>query len=247
MNAMPRASFKTMFGVLLHMQFARLRRSWRPYIVVSAVMPAGIVVLLHLTNPHMSGVERLNVISGAMLLSESIATIVMLSQYMAWLKVSRALDHYRVLPISLALLIIALTTVYGLFAWPGIFLIAAEGVWLDHLSLHFSLLLVPLLLITSIAMGSIGSLIGLIAPDEGLAGLFGNLVMMGVLFLGMVPVNAVGQWSLAFWILPSTGPLAILKGLMFQGPYNTGPHWLELCLYAAVALAVSAYVIKRPQ
>ncbi len=74
-------------------------------------------------------------------------------------------------------------------------------------------MLIPLLLIASVAMGSIGSLIGLMAPDEGLAGLFGNLVMMGVLFLGMVPVNTVGQWSLAFWILPSTGPLAILKGI----------------------------------
>jgi ABC-2 type transport system permease protein len=156
---------------------------------------------------HQSGAERLNIISGAVLLSESIATIVMLSQYVAWLKVSRALDHYRVLPISLALLMIALTTVYGLFAWPGIFLIAAEGFWLDHLSLHFSLMLIPLLLFTSVAMGSLGSLIGLMAPDEGLAGLFGNLVMMGVLFLGMVPVDSVGQWSLAFWILPSTGPL----------------------------------------
>ncbi len=247
MNAIRRASFGTMFGVLLRMQFARLRRSWRPYIVVSAVMPAGIVLLLHLTNTHMSGAERLNIIAGAMLLSESIATIVMLSQYVAWLKVSRALDHYRVLPISLALLMIALTTVYGLFAWPGSFLIAAEGFWLDHLSLHFSLMLIPLLLIASVAMGSIGSLIGLMAPDEGLAGLFGNLVMMGVLFLGMVPVHAVGQWSLAFWILPSTGPLAILKGIVFHGPYNTWPHWLGLALYAAVAMMLSAYVIKKPQ
>ena len=247
MTSTRRASWPTMFRVLLHMQFARLRRSWRPYIVVSAVMPAGIVLLLHLTNTHMSAAERLNVIAGAMLLSESIATIVMLSQYVAWLKVSRALDHYRVLPISLALLIIALTTVYGLFAWPGIFLIAAEGFWLDHLSLHFSLMLIPLLLLTSIAMGSIGSLIGLVAPDEGLAGLFGNLVMMGVLFLGMVPIAAAGPWSRAFWVLPSTGPLAILKGLMFHDPYNTWVQWVGLAIYATVAMTLSAYVIKRPQ
>jgi hypothetical protein len=210
-------------------------------------MPAGIVLLLHLTNTHMSEAQRLNIIAGAMLLAESIATIVMLSQYVAWLKVSRALDHYRVLPISLSLLMIALTTVYGLFAWPGIFLIAAEGFWLDHLSLHFSLMIIPLLLLTSVAMGSIGSLIGLMAPDEGLAGLFGNLVMMGVLFLGMVPVKALGQWSLAFAVLPSTEPLAILKGLMFHGPYNTWPHWLGLALYAAMAMMLSAYVIKKPQ
>ncbi len=50
MNAIRRASVGTMFHVLLHMQFARLRRSWRPYIVFSVVMPAGIVLLLHITS-----------------------------------------------------------------------------------------------------------------------------------------------------------------------------------------------------
>lgn len=240
------ASFSTMFRVLLTMQLARLRRSWRPYIVVSAVMPAGIVMLLHLTNPEMAGSERLDIISGAMLLSESIATIVMLSQYMAWLKVSRALDHYRVMPISLEALVVSLTTVYSLFAWPGVFLIALEGKFLDHVPMHFSPWIVVLLLLTGLAMGSIGAIIGLLAPDEGLAGLFGNLVMMGVLFLSMVPVRSLGSWALVLWILPSTGALGILKGLIFFGPFNTWTHWLGLILYSALALTISAHLIKRP-
>ncbi len=240
------ASFSTMFQVLLTMQLARLRRSWRPYIVVSAVMPAGIVALLHLTSPEMAGSERLDIISGAMLLSESIATIVMLSQYMAWLKVSRALDHYRVMPISLEALVVSLTTVYSLFAWPGVFLIALEGKFLDRVPMHFSPWIVVLLLLTGLAMGSIGAIIGLLAPDEGLAGLFGNLVMMGVLFLSMVPVRSLGSWALVLWILPSTGALGILKGLIFFGPFNTWTHWLGLILYSALALTISAHLIKRP-
>lgn len=245
MNALS-ASFVTMFRVLLKMQFARLRRSWRPYIVVSAVMPAGIVLLLHLTNPQMSGSERLNIISGAMLLSESIATIVMLSQYVAWLKVTQALDHYRVMPISLEVLVVSLTTVYSLFAWPGVILIALEGKYLENVPLHFSPLIILLLLLTGLAMGAVGTIIGLLAPDEGLAGLLGNLVMMGVLFLSMVPVGSMGRWTLALWVLPSTGALAILKGLMFFGPFNTWIHWLGLVLYGAVALVISSYLIKRP-
>ncbi|MCL5115890.1 MAG: ABC transporter permease [Firmicutes bacterium] len=240
------APFGTMLRVLMRMQFARLRRSWRPYIVVSAVMPAGIVLLIHLTNPGMAANERLNIISGAMLLAESIATIVMLSQYVAWLKVSHALDHYRVMPISLEMLVVALTTVYGLFAWPGVLLIALEGTFLDHIPMHFSPLMIVLMLVTSLAMGSVGTIIGLLAPDEGLAGLMGNLVMMGVLFLGMVPVRALGPWTIGLWILPSTGPLAILKGLVFFGSFNTGSHWLGLLLYAMSALMVSSYLMKRP-
>ena len=240
------ASLGTMLRVLLSMQFARLRRSWRPYIVVSAVMPAGIVLLIHLTNPRMAPAERLDVVSGAMLLAESIASIVMLSQYVAWLKVSRALDHYRVLPISLEVLMTALTTVYGLFAWPGVVLIALEGAYLDHLAMHFSPLLPLLLVLAGLTMGSVGALIGLLAADEGLAGLFGNLVMMGVLFLSLVPVRGLGSWRLALWVLPSTGALNILKGLAFQRPSADWTQWLGLVLYAGVALLLSARVIRRP-
>lgn len=40
--------------------------------------------------------------------------------------------------------------------------------------------------------------------------------------------------------------LAILKGLMFFGPFNTWIHWLGLVLYGAVALVISSYLIKRP-
>ncbi len=240
------ANFSTMFRVLMRMQFARLRRSWRPYIVVSAVMPAGIVLLLHLTNPQMTPGERLNVVAGAILLAESIATIAMLSQYVAWLKASRALDHYRVLPVSLEVLVIALTTVYGIFAWPGVLLISLEGVYLDHIAMHFSPLMIVLMLLTGVAMGAVGTIIGLLAPDQGLAGLMGNLVMMAVLFLGMAPVNSLSRWTWTLWILPSTWPLAILKGLMFFGPFNTWSHWLGLILYAAITLIVSAYLIKQP-
>lgn len=242
----PHASWGTMFRVLMRMQLARLRRHWRPYVVVSAVMPAGIVLLLYLTNSHMPTTQRAQIVSGAMLLSQSIASIVMLSQYVAWLKVSRALDHYRVMPISLEVLVIALTTAYSLFAWPGMVLIALEGRYLDQIPLHFSWLVLPLLLLTGVAMGSVGVIIGLLAPDEGLAGLFGNLVMMGILFLGMIPVSSMGPWTISLWILPSTGALDILRGLMFSGALHPLSWWLGIGLYAALALWVSSYFIKRP-
>ncbi|MCL4318384.1 MAG: hypothetical protein M1596_00540 [Firmicutes bacterium] len=45
-----RASWDVMFRVLMRMQFARPRRNWRPYVIVSAVMPAGIVLLLYFVN-----------------------------------------------------------------------------------------------------------------------------------------------------------------------------------------------------
>lgn len=60
-------------------------------------------------------------------------------------------------------------------------------------------------------MGAVETIIGLLALDEGLVGLLGNLVMMGVLFLSMVPVESMGRWTLALWVLPSTGGLPFSK------------------------------------
>ncbi|MCY0865393.1 MAG: ABC transporter permease [Sulfobacillus sp.] len=245
MPTVPSPRLTTMFRVLLGMQFARLRKSWRPYIVVSAVMPAGIVLLLHLMTPHMNVSERQDVISGAMLLSEAIASIVMLSQYVAWLHVSRALDHYRVLPISLEVLVLSLTGVYGLFAWPGIALIGIEGVFLDHLTIRFGAVLIPLLLVTALAMGAIGIIIGLLAPDEGIAGLVGNLVMMAILFLGMVPAMSSSRMPW-LWILPSTGSIAILRHSLFDQPAAVTTLWTGELLYAFIALSIATYFIKRP-
>ena len=241
------ASWHTMTGVLAQMQFARLRRHWRPYMVVSAVMPAGIVLLLHLTSPAMPVSERAEVVPGAILLAQAISGIVMLSQFMAWLKTSRALDHYRVLPISLGVLILILSTVYGLFSWPGVLIIACEGRYLDQLPIHFSVAFVLALCGNGFTLGAIGIIIGLLAPDEGLAGLFGNLVMMAVLFSGIAPLPTHPAWIHAlWWMLPSTAGLILVKALSFD---LAGQHllaWTALALYGFLASLLAKYLMARP-
>ena len=241
------ASWITMITVLAHMQLARLRKSWRPYMVVSAVMPAGIVLLLHLTNPHMPLAERLNVVPGAMLLAQSIADIVMLSQFVAWLKASRALDHYRVLPVSLGALAVTLTLIYGLFSLPGVVVIGLEGEILDGLSFHVTWALLPAFLGIALALGAIGIIIGLLSPDEGLAGLFGNLMMMGVLFAGMVPISGQTGWGHdVLWLLPSTEGLVLVKAIALGVALPQLSNWLGLLLYGTLGITGAKYLMERP-
>ncbi|RIV21699.1 ABC transporter [Alicyclobacillaceae bacterium I2511] len=245
MEALLSATGPKMTEVLIKMQFARLRQSWRPYVIVSAVMPAGIVLLLHLIAPAMLLSARYQVILGAMVLSESIAGVVMLSQQLAALKASKALDHYRVLPISMSILVLSMTMVYSLFAWPGILLIGLEGQYLDHVYLAWTLADIPVFLLEGVALGSIGILVGLLAPDEGLAGLIGNIVMMGILFGGMVPIGGKLA-NMLLWILPSTYALHLLPGFSSLGTLQGGVVAIGLILYAGGLWLLATWFIKRP-
>jgi ABC-2 type transport system permease protein len=243
-----RAPAPSMVSVLFRLQLAGLRRHWRPYVIVSAVMPAGIVLLIHLVAPSMGRSECAQVVVGDMLLAEAISTVVMLSQQMAWLRQSRALDHYRLLPVSEPLYLGILTLCYSLFAWPGILCIGLEGDLLDGLPLHASALMLPILLLAGVALGGIGALIGLLSPREGLAGLFGNLVMMGILFASVVPVATASAW--AVWLLrllPSTYAISVLRAVSLGGTAGSVVDWLTLLLYAAVALAAATWAMRRPE
>jgi ABC-2 type transport system permease protein len=247
-SAATRAPAPSMASILFRLQLAGLRRHWRPYVIVSAVMPAGIVLLVHMVAPHMSNAETAQVVLGDMLLAEAISTIVMLSQQVAWLRQSRALDHYRLLPISEPLFLSILTLCYSLFAWPGVLCIGIEGALLDGLPLSANPLMLPILLLSGVALGGIGALIGLLSPREGLAGLFGNLVMMGILFAGVVPIAGASAW--AVWLLrllPSTYGISLLRDVSLGGTAGSPGDWLALLLYCVAALAAASGAMRRPE
>src|ERR671918_1245747 len=89
------------FKVLLWMQFARLRTSWRPYLIVSSVMPLGIAVLLRAVMTEVQVDEfGVQIVSGCAVLAIAMTAIVMLAQRVAWMQESGALDYYATLPVS---------------------------------------------------------------------------------------------------------------------------------------------------
>ena len=246
-TAAARAALPAMTLLLFRLQLAGLRRHWRPYVIVSAVMPAGIVLLLHLAAPGVPRADTAQAVLGAMLLAEAMSTIVMLSQQLAWLRQSRALDHYRVLPVSEPLYLGVLIVCYSLFAWPGVLCVAVEGALLDGLPLHASLLMLPILLLAGLALGGIGALIGLLSPREGLAGLFGNLVMMGILFASLVPIPHPAAWAIwALRLIPSSYGVALLRAATLDGT-GVWTDWAGLAIYAAVALAAAVWAMRRPE
>lgn len=228
----------TRFRVLLAMQMARLRASWRPYLIVSSAMPLGIAVLLRaVIDPNQ--VEELGrqIVAGCAVLAIAMTAIVMLAQRIATLKENGGLDYYRSLPITRTALISSVLLSFAVFALPGTILVLGLGAALFDLSPAALWSAIPVWLLGSFALAGIGVAIGFAAPDEQLAGMYSNLAMMAVLFLGILPAARLPGWVDPLRVvLPSTYAVNALKpGLEGEASVGQVGDLAVLALFAALS------------
>jgi len=225
------------FWVLLGMQLARARRSWRQYLIVSSAMPTGIAILLRAMLGRPDPSLALQIISGNVVLSVAITAIAMLAQQVAWMRQNRTFDYYQTLPVPNGAVILAILFAYLLFALPGIGVVLLVGALSYGVHLHITWGIVPAVLGTGVALSGIGALLGITARDGELAGLTGNLVMMAVLFLGIIPAARLPKALVALSdALPSTYGVRLL-GHLLAGHLPPGVWLLDgACLVAFSAV-----------
>jgi ABC-2 type transport system permease protein len=224
--------------VLLWVQLARLRTSWRPYLIVSTVMPLGIAVLLRAVMDDDQVQDfGVQIVAGSAVLAIAMTAVVMLAQRVAWLKESGALDYYATLPVGRGSLIAAVLLSFAVFSLPGTVVVVVLGAQLYDLSVTALWAAVPVWALGSFALAGMGVAIGFGAPDEQLAGMYSNLAMMAVLFLGILPPERIPGWlGPVRAILPSTYAVDALKpGLTGTVPASTTVDLLILGLFGALS------------
>lgn len=201
------------FKVLLQIQMSRLRTSWRPYLIVSSVMPLGIAVLMRaVMEPDQAREFGRQIVAGSVVLAIAMTAVVMLAQRMASLKESGGIDYYSTLPVSRGAVVAAVLLSFAVFSLPGTIIVVFLGAALFDLSLVALWVVVPVWALGSFALAGIGLFIGFGAPDEQLAGMYSNLAMMAVLFLGILPEEKLPDWiSPLRLVLPSTYAVDALK------------------------------------
>jgi ABC-2 type transport system permease protein len=238
------------FTTLLRMQLARVRTSWRPYLIVSSAMPLGIAVLLRaIMDPRQVEQFGEQIVAGSAVLAIAMTAIVMLAQRIAALKESGGLDFYSSLPVKRWMLVLAVLVSFAIFSLPGTIIVSVLGAMLFDLSLTALWAAVPVWALGSFALAGLGVGVGLAAPDEQLAGMYSNLVMMAVLFLGIIPTGRLPGWlGPVRAILPSTYAVDALKpGL--AGAFTSGQVWdlLLLALFGTLFFwAVRGPLWPRP-
>ena len=211
------------FSILLWIQMARLRTSWRPYLIVSSVMPLGIAVLMRaiMDEPQVAEFGE-QIVAGSAVLAIAMTAIVMLAQRVSALKENGALDYYQTLPVTRTAVVASVLFSFAAFSLPGTVVVLVFGSMLFDLSLAALWTAVPVWALGSLALAGIGVAIGFGARDEQLAGMYSNLAMMAVLFLGILPADKVPGWIGPIRsVLPSTYAVNALKpGL--EGNFNSG-------------------------
>ena len=239
------------FRVLLGMQMARVRTSWRPYLIVSSAMPLGIAVLLRaVMNDDQVARFGEQIVAGSVVLAIAMTAVVMLAQRVATLKESGALDLYATLPVGRTSLIAAVLISFALFSLPGTVIVTVLGAQLFDLSLAALWAVVPVWALGSFALAGLGVAIGLAAPDEQLAGMYSNLAMMAVLFLGILPAERLPGWLVPLRaVLPSTYAVQALKpGLDGSVTSAQGGDLLLLAAFGALFFwAVRGPLWPRPE
>jgi ABC-2 type transport system permease protein len=226
------------FSVLVWMQMARLRTSWRPYLIVSSLMPLGIAVLLRaVMEPDQVREFGVQIVSGSAVLAIAMTAVVMLAQRVAWLKENGALDYYATMPVSRTQIIGAVLISFAVFSLPGTIVVVVLGAALFDLSLAALWAAVPVWAFGSFALAGLGVAIGFGAPDEQLAGMYSNLAMMAVLFLGILPPERTPSWVEPLRaILPSTYAVDALKpGLSGDAAGSIGFDLFVLAVFGALS------------
>ncbi len=219
------------FVTLLRMQLARVRTSWRPYLIVSSAMPLGIAVLLRaIMDGGQVAAFGEQIVAGSAVLAIAMTAVVMLAQRIASLRESGGLDFYESLPIKRSTLILAILVSFAIFSLPGTIIVSVLGAMLFELSFTALWAAVPVWALGSFALAGLGVAVGLAAPDEQLAGMYSNLAMMAVLFLGIIPTGRLPGWLAPLRaVLPSTYAVDALKpGL--EGAFTSGQLWDLLLL-----------------
>jgi ABC-2 type transport system permease protein len=226
------------FEVLMRMQMSRLRTSWRPYLIVSSAMPLGIAVLMRaVMEPAQVADFGQQIVAGSAVLAIAMTAVVMLAQRVSALKENGGLDYYATLPVSRPALIASILLSFAVFALPGTLIVLTLGSALFSLSLAALWAAIPVWVLGSLALAGLGVAIGFSAPDEQLAGMYSNLLMMSVLFLGILPADRMPGWlGPVRAVLPSTYAVNVLRpGLAGNMTAHQGWDLLVLAAFGALS------------
>jgi ABC-2 type transport system permease protein len=174
------------FGDLFLIQFSNVRTAWQWIFLVSAVMPLGLLFFLSFLARTARPAALLYYITGNVVVALMLNPLFMMSGQLSWAKQSKAFDFYAGLPISRVTLILAAISVSVMFTIPGMVVLLVVGMAVFHLWIVPSPLIVLIMVLSPLALSGLGAAVGILSPNQQVAGVIANVFMVLVMFLSPV-------------------------------------------------------------
>ena len=242
----PRARLLPALGAVYRAQLSRAKVARIPLLFVATFQSVGIMILMR--GVVDGGSEARSVVAGSSVLVVAFVALNLLAQYFGQLRASGGLDHYATLPVPPAAVVLGAAGAYASFTVPGTVATAAVGCALFQLPLANLWVLAAVIPLAGAALSGLGAALGLLAPRQELATLFGQLGMSAALLLGVLPAaNLPEPVDWVRDVLPSTyGVEALARA------FDPHPDWLAMAgdlsvcaAVGAVSLAVATWAYRR--
>ncbi|MDF9812627.1 ABC transporter permease [Streptomyces sp. SPB162] len=244
----PRARLLPALGAVYRAQLSRARVARIPLLFVATFQSVGIMVMLRGVVDGGDADAARSVVAGSSVLVVAFVALNLLAQYFGRLRASGGLDHYATLPVPPAAVVLGAAGAYASFTVPGTIATAVTGCVLFDLPLVNLWVLAAVVPLAGAALAGLGAALGLLAPKQELATLFGQLGMSAALLLGVLPAaNMPAPIALVRDLLPSTYGVEA-----FARTFDPHPDWVmvgvDLSVCAAVgvvSLAAATWAYRR--
>ena len=247
----PRVRLLPALAAVYRAQLSRARVARMPLLFVATFQSIGIMVLMRgiVQGASDGGEEAARaVVAGSSVLVVAFVALNLLAQYFGSLRASGGLDHYATLPVPPAAVVLGAAGAYASFTVPGTVVTAVVGSVLFGLPMTHLWVLAAVIPLCGAALAGVGAALGLLAPRQELATLFGQLGMSAALLLGVLPAGNLPEpvrWLRD--LLPSTYGVEA-----FARTFDAYPDWrgvmadLGVCAgVAVVSLGLATWAYRR--
>ncbi|HEX6291098.1 MAG TPA: ABC transporter permease [Herpetosiphonaceae bacterium] len=224
--------------ILTRVLLTEYRTTWFYHSFFGTVMPLGLIFFFKTMNGAMSVQQAVFLLGGNMALSIAYGPTQMMIVKIGWARETREFDYWAMLPIPKLALILAMVSVYLLFAVPGIVSSYVFGIWMFGLRPEGSLILIPLVPLSALSLTGFGALLGMYARTGQTAMAYAQALIGFVTFLSpmLMPLEAMPRLLQMIAIFVPTTYVADAFRMVLSGNWGARLMYDILILTALVGL-----------
>ncbi|HEX7065679.1 MAG TPA: ABC transporter permease [Bacillales bacterium] len=231
--------------ILFRIQFAEIRDSWMWVIGLASMFPFTTLLFLKFYTVNPTPEMMMRIITGNMVFAIIVMGINALAQEISFQKHQGHFMFYASLPIAKLNFVIAVFIRGFMTSFPSVVILAVIGQLVYNIQFHYSLGMIPVLLLAVFSCAGIGTALGFVSPNHQFTNMLAQTLLMVISFLSPVMVTMdmlpkVLQW--VAYIFPTTYVAAAFRELFLSG---WSPDVTRNVLILAGYVILSFFVILK--